>query len=36
MICICEYDENRDQREVDQFGFIDLAECMVNGQVPSY
>lgn len=35
MICICEYDENRDKREVDQFGFIDLAECMVNGQVPS-
>ncbi len=35
MRCICKYDENKDIREVDQFGFIDLAECLSNGVVPS-
>lgn len=35
MKCICKYDENRDIKEVDQFGFIDLAECLANGVVPS-
>ena len=35
MICICEYDENRDQREVDQFGFIDLALFALPEPFPS-
>lgn len=35
MICKCEYNDIVDIKEVDQFGFIDLNECMANGQVPS-
>ena len=35
MICKCEYNEIGDIKEVDQFGFVDLNECMANGQVPS-
>ena len=35
MICKCEYNDITDIKEVDQFGFIDLNECMANGQVPS-
>lgn len=35
MICICDYNEITDIKEVDQFGFVDLNECMANGQVPS-
>ncbi len=29
------FNEDRDVHEVDQFGFIDLAECMSNGEVPA-
>lgn len=35
MKCVCYYDEVADLHEVDQFGFIDLAECLKNGAVPS-
>lgn len=29
------FNEERDIQEVDQFGFIDLAECLANGEVPT-
>ncbi len=29
------FNEERDNHEVDQFGFIDLAECLSNGEVPA-
>ena len=29
------FNEERDIQEVDQFGFIDLAECLSNGEVPT-
>lgn len=35
MKCVCKYNELADIKEVDQFGFIDLVECMNNGEVPS-
>lgn len=35
MICKCDYNDITDIKEVDQFGFVDLNECMANGQVPS-
>lgn len=35
MICNCGYNSDRDINEVDQFGFIDLIECLSNGEVPS-
>ena len=35
MICKCEYNDIVDIKEVDQFGFVDLNECMANGQVPA-
>lgn len=35
MICKCVYNEMTDIHEVDQFGFVDLVECLANGQVPS-
>lgn len=35
MICKCDYNDIVDIKEVDQFGFVDLNECMANGQVPS-
>lgn len=35
MKCICKFNEIRDVHEVDQFGFIDLAECLSQGVVPS-
>ena len=35
MICECEFDPKRDIHDVDQFGFIDLIECLANGEVPS-
>lgn len=31
----CVYDEVVDIHPVDQFGFIDLVECLKNGEVPS-
>ena len=31
----CDYNEVRDLKDVDQFGFIDLVECLENGVVPS-
>lgn len=31
----CIFDEIKDVADVDQFGFIDLVECLKNGQVPS-
>lgn len=31
----CVYNEVTDLSDVDQFGFVDLVECMSNGQVPS-
>lgn len=36
MICNnCVFDELKDVHDVDQFGFIDLAECLLNGEVPA-
>lgn len=35
MICVCKFNPEQDIHEVDQFGFIDLVECMANGEVPS-
>lgn len=35
MICECRFDPKKDIYEVDQFGFIDLQECLANGEVPS-
>lgn len=35
MYCDCKYDKVKDVSSVDQFGFIDLAECLLNGEVPS-
>lgn len=35
MKCICKFNEIRDVHEVDQFGFIDLAECLSQGVVSS-
>lgn len=35
MFCECKYNEVTDICEVDQFGFIDLNECLANGAVPS-
>lgn len=29
------FNEERDVHAVDQFGFIDLAECLSNGEVPA-
>lgn len=31
----CVYNEMTDLHDVDQFGFVDLVECLENGQVPS-
>lgn len=31
----CIYNEKTDNREVDQFGFVNLAESLKNGVVPS-
>lgn len=31
----CDYNEVCDIKDVDQFGFIDLVECLENGVVPS-
>lgn len=35
MICKCKFDPVKDIKEVDQFGFVDLNECLANGDVPS-
>lgn len=35
MICECNYNVMTDIKEVDQFGFVNLNECMANGNVPS-
>ena len=35
MVCVCRFDPNRDIKKVDQFGFVDLNECLANGEVPS-
>lgn len=29
------FNEMKDLHEVDQFGFIDLVECLTNGEVPT-
>ena len=35
MICECKYNPVKDIHDVDQFGFIDLQECLANGEVPA-
>ena len=35
MVCECRFDPEKDIHEVDQFGFIDLKECLANGEVPA-
>lgn len=35
MNCVCKFDEVKDVHKVDQFGFVDLVECLRNGDVPS-
>lgn len=29
------FDELKDLHEVDQYGFVDLVECLANGEVPT-
>jgi hypothetical protein len=31
----CDFNEMRDISAVDQYGFVDLIECLTNGEVPS-
>ena len=35
MKCVCMYDADRDNSTVDQFGFVNLVECLKNGEVPN-
>ena len=35
MLCSARYNEVCDLAPVDQFGFVDLNECLANGEVPS-
>lgn len=35
MYCKIKFNDVADVQDVDQFGFIDLNECLENGQVPS-
>ena len=35
MYCDCKFDKIKDISPVDQVGFIDLAECLLNGEVPA-
>lgn len=35
MICECRYNPVKDISDVDQFGFVDLQECLSNGEVPA-
>lgn len=35
MVCKIKFDEIADIHDVDQFGFVDLVECIENGHVPS-
>lgn len=35
LIAVCHYDSAMDVSEVDQFGFVDLREALVNGSIPS-
>lgn len=35
MFCECRFNPDRDIQEVDQFGFVDLNECLANGEVPA-
>lgn len=35
MKCNAKYNEVCDLSPVDQFGFVDLNECLANGEVPS-
>lgn len=35
MLSICRYNEDVDICDVDQYGFVDLVECLSNGVVPS-
>lgn len=35
MFCCANYNEVCDLAPVDQFGFVDLNECLANGEVPS-
>lgn len=34
-VAICHFDKDKDVREVDQFGFVDLHAAFVNGSIPS-
>lgn len=31
----CVFNDEKDLRDVDQFGFVDLVDCLSNGEVPS-
>lgn len=35
MICECKYNPDVDICPVDQFGFVDLVECLSKGEIPS-
>ena len=35
MICECKYNPTVDVCPVDQFGFVDLVECLSKGEIPS-
>lgn len=35
MICECKYNPTVDVCSVEQFGFVDLVECLSKGEIPS-
>ena len=35
MLCECKYNPTVDICPVDQFGFVDLVECLSKGEIPS-
>ena len=35
MLCECKYNPTVDVCPVDQFGFVDLVECLSKGEIPS-
>lgn len=35
MFCICKFNPEKDIKDVDQFGFVDLNDCLANNEVPA-
>lgn len=34
MLCVCEYNPEKDNMQVDDFGYVDLVAVMAKGEVP--